>query len=46
MDRTGITVMFADGLTDFIMDQDGNFFVMIKLENIVKRMLLHFLINQ
>jgi len=36
-DRNGITVMSVDGLTDFIIDQDENFFVMIKSENIVKR---------
>ena len=36
-DRNGNIVMSVEGLTDFIMDQDENFFVTIKSENIVKR---------
>jgi hypothetical protein len=30
--------MSVQGLTDFIMDQDGNFYITIQSENIVKMM--------
>lgn len=35
--RNGTTILTMNGLTDFIMDEDKNLFVMIKSKNIVKR---------
>lgn len=35
--RHGKTILSVDGLTDFIMDEDENLFVMIKSKNLVKR---------
>ena len=37
-DRNGMPVMFVANLNDFIMDQDGHFFVTIKSENVLRRM--------
>jgi len=55
--RIGTTVISAEGLTNFIIDQEGNFILTIKPENILitiqaksmnntKKMLSNFLINQ